>query len=395
MTSRSFHGLARVVISRLSFPAVIALFAVAAAPLALHAQANLSSQGLGYTTGQLSTRAEGTGGAIGEIDPLSLVNPAALAFIGTTTLFFQIEPEYRSVLAGTATDNTTTARYPLFAAIIPIGSQWSIGVTSAALLDRTWTTSIDSNIVIPPDTVASNFISGSSGGVNDLRLAVAWTPYNWLHLGLGGHLISGNDRVFVGRTFLNSTAFGSFSDSTTIGFDGGAVSGGIQLVAPKLAIASASFRKGGSLNATRNDTSLAHARVPDRLGFSLAYVGVAGTEIAARTSYDKWSSLEGLTPGVSQPVDAWDTSVGADIAGPRMGSQPLMLRVGGRWRTLPYGAGPTNEKVKETTFSGGVGTAFGAGRVITDVTVLHSNRTAGIGINERAWTLSIGLGVRP
>ena len=53
------------------------------------AQGNLSGQGLGFPTGQLSARAEGTGGAIGEIDPISLVNPAALAFIGTTTLFFQ------------------------------------------------------------------------------------------------------------------------------------------------------------------------------------------------------------------------------------------------------------------------------------------------------------------
>jgi len=388
------HHRLRLVISKLSLCGAMALM-MSSAPVVLLAQSNLSSQGLGYATGQLSTRAEGTGGSIGEIDPLSLVNPAALAFIGTTTLFFQIEPEYRSVVVGTATDNTTTARYPLFAAILPIGSAWSVGVTSATMLDRTWTTTVDSNIVLAPDTVASTFVSGSSGSINDLRLAVAWAPTTYLRLGLGGHLMSGSDRVFVGRTFSNNVAFGNFADSTTIGFDGGAVSGGIQLVAPKLAIASASFRKGGALNATRNDTALAHAHVPDRLGFSLAYVGAAGSEIAARTTFDKWSSLKGLTPGVSQPVDAWDTSVGADIAGPKLGSQPLMLRLGGRWRTLPYGAGPTNEKVNEQTFSGGFGTAFGAGRVITDVTVLHSTRNANVGVRERAWTLSIGLGIRP
>ena len=257
--------------------------AAMAAAQPLGAQANLSGQGLGFPTGQLSTRAEGTGGAIGETDPLSLVNPAAISFIGTTTLFFQIEPEYRRVNVGSATDKTTTARYPLFAAVLPLGADWAVALSSATLLDRTWTTSIDSNVVFGTDTVASTFLSGSSGSINDLRLALAWTPNTYIRLGVGGHLMSGNDRVFVGRTFVNNAAFGSFSDSSTLGFDGGAVSAGIQLVAPRLAIASASFRKGGNLNASRNDTTLGKARVPDRFGFSLAYIGAAGTQIAART----------------------------------------------------------------------------------------------------------------
>ena len=72
-----------------------------------------------------------------------------------------------------------------------------------------------------------------------------------------------------------------------------------------------------------------------------------------------------------------------------------MLRVGGRWRTLPYAIAPSNNKVNEQSLSGGIGTTFGGGRIITDVTVLHARRDANIGINERAWTLSIGLGIRP
>jgi hypothetical protein len=372
---------------------------VAAATLlhgaSLGAQANLSGQGLGFPTGQISTRAEGAGGATAELDPLSMVNPAALGFIGATTLFFQIEPEYRRVTIGSRTDNTTTARYPLFTAVLPIGPKWAFSVSSATLLDRTWTTSVDSNVVLGSDTVSSTFLFGSSGSINDLRIGASWAPSTYVRLGLGGHLISGSDRVFVGRTFAQSSAFGNFADSTTLGFDGGAVSAGIQLVAPGLAIASASFRKGGNLNATRNDTALGSARVPDRLGFSLAYIGAAGSQIAARTSLDKWSSLNALSQGTSQAVDAWDTSVGAEVAGPRLGSWPLMLRIGGRWRTLPYTAGPANDKVKEQSFSGGLGTTLGGGRVLTDVTVLHARRDAGIGVNERAWTLSIGFGIRP
>jgi hypothetical protein len=360
----------------------------------LHAQANLSGQGLGYPTGQLSARALGTGGAVAEIDPISQVNPAALSFIGTSTLFFQIEPEYRSVITGSATDKTTTARYPLFAGVIPLGSQWAFGVSSATLLDRTWTTTTQGNVVFGTDTVNSTIVNGSNGSINDLRLAAAWAPSTYLRLGLGGHLISGSDRVFAGLSF-DSPAYANFADSSTLGFDGGAVSGGIELIAPKLAIASASFRKGGRLNATRSDTALGSARVPDRLGFSLAFIGAAGTQIAARTSYDKWSALNGLRRGGSIAVDAWDTSVGADIAGPRLGSEPLMLRLGGRWRTLPFEVGANNNKVKEQSFSGGIGTAFGGGRVLTDISLVHARRDAGIATSERAWTLSIGLGIRP
>jgi len=387
-------------LSKLSLAVGLAL----ALPTMTPAQANLSSWGLGYPTGQLSTRAEGTGGSVAETDPISLVNPAALAFIGTTTLFFQLEPEYRTVTVGSLRDRTTTARYPLFAAVIPVGTNWAVGLTSSTLLDRTWTTNVDSNAVFGTDTVASNFLYGSSGSINDLRLAVAWTPNTYLRLGLGGHLMSGSDRVFVGRTFSNNAAFGNFADSSTLGFDGGAVSAGIEVVAPKIAIASASFRKGGNLNASRNDTTLSSGRVPDRLGFSLAYIGVAGTEIAARTSLDKWSTLNGLNQGTSNAVDAWDTSIGADIAGPKLGSQPLMLRIGGRWRTLPYEVGLQNStgtstvsfsKVHEQTFSAGIGTAFGGGRVLTDITLLDARRTAGIEISEHAWTLSIGLALRP
>lgn len=366
--------------------------ALLAAPPA-RGQANLSSQGLGYPPGQISTRALGAAGAIAETDPVSQLNPASLSFVGGTVLFFQIEPEFRRVTVGSVTERTTTARYPLFAAAIPIGSRWVLGASSATLLDRTWTTAASSDVVLGGETVTSTLNSGSDGSVNDLRLAAAFTPVPWLRVGLGGHVMSGNDKVFIGRTF-ESPAFGSFSDTSVIGFDGGAVSAGVTLVAPRLAMVSASFRKGGTLSADRADTALGSGRVPDRLGLSLTYVGIANSQIAVRTSLEKWSALNGLRRGSLRAVDAWDTSVGADFAGPRFGGRPFMLRAGARWRTLPYEA-IAGHKVDEKSASGGLGTIFAGGRVMTDVTLTRAHRDAGLSVSERAWTLSIGLGVRP
>jgi len=71
--------------------------AVMLMPLAVRAQSNLSSQGFGFPTGQLSARAYGAGGALGEMDPLSPVNPASLGLLPSRILFLQMEPEFRTV----------------------------------------------------------------------------------------------------------------------------------------------------------------------------------------------------------------------------------------------------------------------------------------------------------
>ena len=80
--------------------------AIAVLSSRVEAQGALSLQGLGYPTGGMSARAEATGGGIADFDPLSLVNPASLAAVGSSSLFFQYSPEFRRVTAG-----STTARF--------------------------------------------------------------------------------------------------------------------------------------------------------------------------------------------------------------------------------------------------------------------------------------------
>lgn len=374
----------------------LALGALAASALLLvgrsaAAQGNLSTQGLGYPPGQLSTRSYGAGGAMAEVDPNSPINPAALVDFGTTTLFFQIEPEYRTVTAGKTDERTTTARYPLVLAAFPVGQRWMLGVSASTFLDATWMTTAPITQVVGADTIGGTMMNRVDGAINDLSAALAFSPKAWLRLGLAGHVYSGSHRDSVERVFPDTAVFATFGEQRTVSYTGGALSAGAEVLVPRQLIVAASYRYGGTLRAAAGDTALGHSRIPDRFGASVAYIGVLGTTIAARTSFDKWSALGRL--GGDSATDSWDSSVGADVAGPRFANRALMLRVGARWRTLPFEA--EGHKVTERSITGGLGTLVAGGRASVDLAAIRATRDAGVGIGEHAWILSIGLTVRP
>lgn len=356
------------------------------------AQANLSSQGFGFPTGQFSARTYGTGGALAEMDPLSPVNPASIAALSTRLLFFQIEPEFRSVTTNNGTERTTTARYPNVFGAMPIqGLVVSLG--SSTLLDRTSTTvfnttqTLSTNEVVP---ITTRF--RVDGAMDDVRLAAGWAPASWLRVGLGAHAITGHNLVSITQSFADSSSFASFTQQRILGFSGAAVSAGVQFVSKSIN-AAFSARRGGNLDLTDEDTVLSKAKVPNRFGASIAYTGIANSAISVRTSRDEWSSLRGLgSPGLN-PVDAWDTSIGADIAGPRLGDRIVFLRGGFRTRTLPFTA--AENRVKENSITGGFGTAFAGNRVLMDLAVIHASRSAALEASERAWTVSLGISIRP
>jgi hypothetical protein len=177
-----------------------------------------------------------------------------------------------------------------------------------------------------------------------------------------------------------------------IGFSGSAASAGIQLSGHNL-LFGMSGRLGSSLHSAVGDTILSRGRVPNHFGATLAYMGVANSTIAIRTAKDTWSQLNGLSPDSASGVDGWDSSIGADIAGPRLGNRILFLRGGLRTRTLPFRA--NGNTVTENSAAGGLGTTFANGRVLTDFAAIYAKRDANIPASEHSWTLSIGLSIRP
>jgi hypothetical protein len=374
------------------------LLALAAmvAPVLAHAQGTLSTQGFGYPTGGMSARSLGTGGAITEFDPLSSTNPAAIPSIGGGALYVQLEPEYRQLTVGAGNERARIARHPLAFVAVPLRSNLMAGISASNLLDRSFESTERRTQVIGDSSLGTTNFFKSDGAIGDVRVALAWAPSAWLRLGVAGHAITGDNRLRSTQQFDDSARFATIVDTSTVTYVGAAVSAGATIFIREQIGLAASYRKGGSMSVKRADTTLGKANVPDRMSFSVAYVGIRGTTIAARTSKDSWTRMRGLGSPTLPISEEWDTSIGADILGPRFAQRAIQVRAGARWRTLPFGLATT--AVRERSASFGLGTLFARGRIALDVSGIRALRepvNTALDLRESAWTVSAGLTVRP
>jgi hypothetical protein len=365
--------------------------------LRLGAQSNISSQGYGFPPGQLSTRSQSMGGSIGEIDPSSALNPAAIGRLATRTIVFQMEPEWRKVKSPEGSNSTTTARYPLINIGVPFGEHWVIGVSSSTLLDRTWQTARDDTLNINGDLVPTTTQELSQGAINDVRLATTWTNHRTLYFGIGFSGITGRNVLSTVQQFKDS-AFNDFTSDRILSYSGSALSAGIQFAsAPMQTVFGLSYRLGNTLRMRSNDTTLARGDVPSHVGASVAYTGVEGTVLSFRVAQDQWSKMTPMLTNAAsgeKAHDSFEVGFGAEVTGPRMFGQTMMLRGGMRSRTLPFEA--AGKEVSERAASFGSGVSFGGGRVTTDFAILRQWRNADLpSIAERAWTFSLSLTARP
>lgn len=380
------------------------LVALALAP-ALPAQGTLSTQGLGFPPGQLSTRARTMGGSVGEADALSPLNPSSLILLLTPIVAVQADPEHREVMFGTERITSSISRFPLFMGALPLGSRWRVGLTVSTLLDRTFETAVRDTQIVGLDTAASTITERSEGSIADIRLAAAFAVTQWLSVGVGGHALSGSDALVSTRLFDDPVRFDTLQQRNVIGFGGNAVSIGTLAMWPRIGAIGLSYRRGGSMNAYEGGEVVGSGRAPNHFGASFLYLGLRGSTLAVRAARDDWSELEGIAATLNIH-EGWDIGVGADVTGPRFGGSAIDLRAGARWRTLPFSV--DGSPVTEQTWSGGfmlpMGVLLGSARSIElNFGALRSSRTSAgipgptglIPVSEKSWTISTGFSVRP
>lgn len=362
------------------------------------AQGTLSTQGLGFPPGQLSTHAKSMGGATGETDPVSPLNPAAIGLLNAPILAFQVEPEYRELVIGGRSIRTSISRFPLFMGALTLGGKWVVSLSASTLLDRTYETVTRDSQVVNGDSVKSTVTERSEGAINDLRLAVSYSPSTWLKIGVGAHGLSGSDVLQTTRAFDDTIRFVTDAQRAVVGFGGTALSVGAVTMFPRVGAVGVTYRRGGSIRAYDDDVVVGSGRAPDHLGVSAVYLGIRGTALAVRAAKDNWSQLEGMARTLDIH-EGWDMGIGADVTGPRFGANAIGLRAGGRWRTLPFS--PDANPVKERSWSAGFVLPFARRAVELHLGALRATRSydlapaAGGPASETSWTLSTGFSVRP
>lgn len=362
-------------------------------PAMASGQGTISTQGFGYPTGGLSTRAAAGGGAFGEFDFASPRNPSSVLGWGRGGLYFQYEPEVRSVSASSGSDNTLTARFPVWMAGAQLGSRMMFTLSSSTVLDRTWRTVVRGGQILGPDSVGYEESVESAGAINDVRFGVAYSVNPNFSVGGGAHLFTGENRMTLERQFDDSLRFGTLFRGLTIGYLGNAFSAGATWrLSSDLAVA-ASMRAGGSLEVTLADTLLAEGSMPVRLGGAVRFDGFPGASVAVSVERTEWSTLGELSQGSLVANDSWEVGAGLEMSGPRVRGTQALLYLGYRTRDLPFSV--AGEVVSEKLYSAGAGIPLAGPRVILDLATWRATRGSVGGVSENAWVISMGFTVRP
>src|SRR4051812_28489277 len=158
-------------------------------PVVVRAQGTLSTQGFGYPTGEMSTRALGAGGATSDFDAFSSTNPASIAASLGSMLYVQMEPEYRHLTNDNGgNQKNVIARHPLAALAVQIRPNLFGGVSVSNFLDRSFETQERRTTPIADTAVATTKNLKSHRPDGDIRAAVPGAPKGLLRLGLAGPL---------------------------------------------------------------------------------------------------------------------------------------------------------------------------------------------------------------
>lgn len=350
-------------------------------------------RGLGILGRPVSARTAATGGAFAVFDAQALLNPAALGQLQGVSGWAVGAPSRRRVVVGGEAATLQSTRFPLFGFGTVFSRRLVIGVAIGDYLDRTWSVRRTDTVTLRGTPVPVEDVSRSVGGVSDLRLAGAYRLSPRVTLGAAVHALSGSTRLTVTRDFAPAN-YEDFSDVAVTDFTGLGVSVGVlAAVRSNLGVA-ASLRAGTKLKASSSAGPRARVSLPLEFAAGARYAPVSGVNLAGTVAYAGWGRAAGdlVAVGEARSRDVWSVGAGLDVERLDLGVVRLPLRLGYRWRQLPF---PIDGfPLGEHAIAGGFGFTMAGGRTSVDVGVERGARTAGA--QRETFTAGwLGVTVRP
>jgi hypothetical protein len=364
-----------------------------AGPSAALADSVFGIRGLGLLGRPLSGRAAATGGGFALFDAASALNPSSLAqWLGPAGWGIGAASA-RRFSDGSTSASLGSTRFPLFGFAVPAGQRIVVGLAVSEYLDRTWSVATTHDSTVRDSSITLTDVAASTGGVTDLRLGAAYRINPSFVVGLGFHTLVGSTQLSIERSFSDS-GFIAFKDYATTSFTGVGVSLGAQgRLGDHFAVAGA-VRFNGRLKASADDGTKAMIAMPVELNGGVMFAPVRGVGFAATVGYRTWARAANdlVAVGRERSRSVWNVAVGSEIDAFDFRGQRVPLRVGYRWRQLPFPV--AGAALSEHAFSGGLGLTLAGGRATVDAGVDIGSRSAGSS-TEKFTTGFVGVIVRP
>lgn len=353
-------------------------------------------RGLGLPGRPLTPRVRGMGGSIGVFDGESDLNPAALVNLTGVSAGFIMVPTWRhwEGPAGSATLRGT--RFPLTSVGGPIpGTHIGLGVSVGSYSDHDYRlTSIDTITMLGQQVEVHDTLS-SLGGLSQIRLALGWTLSAKTSIGIAGYRITGSNRMIARRAFGDS-AFLPVQQRAEVSYSGwGAAIGIIQRLSSAVQLALV-VRSDGQADVERDSTRVFSVDLPYSVYAGAAFKASGRLTVAASGSFRSWSSADADLKQQGGVGARNTTEVGIGVEYARSLRKPLVLplRLGFRHATLPFPF-EVGERPTAVSLSAGTGSRFAQGRASIDLAVERTWSREGSAYRERAFSLAVGLSVRP
>jgi hypothetical protein len=369
--------------------------ALAVLPARVMAQSSVFAvRGVGFPARESSARSRALGGGFDMFDPSSPLNPASVASIPTLTAMGTSSTEFRSYDAnGVSASGLHATRFPLIGLAGRLGAlPIAYRLTAGTYADRTYDVATSDTVMLRGAPVGVDDQIGSDGAVADIGGALSWAVRRWLAFGVGLHAITGSSQLHVHRVFADTTyrPYDLKGEESYRGFgvDAGfmvRVSGALQLAG--------SVRSNGRLDVTVDSLAAGSIALPATFAGGVLLTPSKTLHWTTTVTRQTWTrAASDLTGTGTTAFDTWSLGSGIELGPPETGVSKVPLRLGFRYATLPFS--PTADQPHEVDLSVGTGIVFAKRRGIIDVAVERAMRS-GAGVTEHAWSLSLGLVVRP